>query len=97
MTAVPYTIVVCNHTRELSGEPSCGGSGGEALAAAIEAEIGRRGADVTLRRIACLGHCENGPALRLAPGGRFFHRVEEGDIAEIVDRAMEGPKSLLDD
>lgn len=35
----------------------------------------------------CLGFCEIGPNLRLAPSGEFFHGVSVADLSAIIKRA----------
>jgi NADH:ubiquinone oxidoreductase subunit E len=56
----------------------------EALADILEQSIRERNIDITLERIKCLGECGNGPSMRLAPGGKFFLKVNSDDIAGIL-------------
>ena len=32
----------------------------------------------------CLGRCEQGPAMRIAPGGPFFTEIDEAGLATII-------------
>ena len=83
-----YTgIAVCTNWR--FGQKSCGGSGGEEIAAALEEALAEAGLDIPVERIQCFGHCAKGPNVRLLPGGPFFHQVSEDDLQEIVDALRE--------
>jgi (2Fe-2S) ferredoxin len=69
-----------------SNKPCCGGDrGSERLAAAIEVGIADRRIDARVDRIHCLNRCLRGPAMRIAPGGRFFLDVSDETVAEILD------------
>lgn len=69
-----------------SNKPSCGGDrGSEALVHALEDGIRQRGLDAEVARVHCLNRCLRGPAMRIAPGGRFFLEVTERDVPEILD------------
>ena len=48
--------------------------------------IGERGLDIPVVRRECLGRCEEGPTMRIAPGGEFFTEIDEGDLPTICDR-----------
>jgi NADH:ubiquinone oxidoreductase subunit E len=65
-------IMVCINSRPASGQPSCARRGSEALAEHIEAQIQALDLDLTLQRTICFGHCQEGPTVRLAPGGPFL-------------------------
>lgn len=69
-----------------SNKPCCGGDrGAERLAVAVEAGLEERRINATVDRIHCLNRCLRGPAMRIAPGGRFFLEVDEATIPEILD------------
>ena len=78
-------LLVCVNRRLDSGSPSCVARGSEALADRLEAALAARGLELPLRRIHCFGECARGPNLRLAPGGRFFHRVGPDDVESVLD------------
>lgn len=84
------TIVVCINHRANPNQPSCGARGSKAIASAIETEINKHQCDVQVERIQCLGFCDRGPNIRIAPEGRFIHDVQLADvpnlIAEIVSK-----------
>jgi len=70
------TIILCTNFRPFSGQPSCAFRGSEELASFLEAEIECRGLDVQVERSVCLGHCVNGPNVRLL-GGPFIHHADK--------------------
>jgi (2Fe-2S) ferredoxin len=84
-SAEPLRILVCINKRLGPAKPSCDG---RALADAIEAEVRARGLAIPVERFVCFGACHEGPNVRLAPGGRFFHRVSAADVPAIVDAAL---------
>lgn len=83
-TGKPKTLIVCVNRRFEFGKPSCAVRGSEEIATALEKGITERNIDIDIERICCLGHCEQGPTLRLAPGGAFFHEVSLGDVPDIL-------------
>ena len=88
-------VTVCVNERPPTGivTVSCGPRGGFAIAAALEAELKRRGLAARFTTIKCLGLCEKGPNVRLTPSNSWFHGVHEADvpaIADIVARQMGG-------
>lgn len=69
-----------------TNKPCCGGDrGAERLARTLEAGIADRRIDARLERVHCLNRCLDGPAMRIAPGGRFFLGVREEALPEILD------------
>ncbi len=68
-------VIVCTRHRANPDQPSCAARGSLDLAAWLEREIAARGWDIRLERFDCLGRCEDGPNLRLAPGGPFHQAV----------------------
>lgn len=81
-------IIICVNYRANPVQPSCGARGSEAIALRIEKEIDERGLPIELERTYCLGHCEQGPNLRLAPNGEFFHRFNYQSIPRLLTAAM---------
>lgn len=73
-----------------TNKPCCGGDrGAERLARALEAGIEHRRIDAAVERVHCLNRCLQGPAMRIAPGGRFFLGVEEAEVPKILDALEE--------
>lgn len=85
--AARFGLTVCINERPPTGiiTVSCGPRGGFAIAAAIAAEIERRGLPVRFATIKCLGLCEKGPNVRLTPSNSWFHGVHESDVPALLD------------
>ena len=83
-TDAPWELLVCVNQRLNPRRPSCGARGAQALAEQFEAALAHRCAELVVTRIYCLGACEQGPNVRLAPGGRYWRAVGTDDIERIV-------------
>jgi (2Fe-2S) ferredoxin len=81
----PTIIMVCVNRRFRADEASCAKRGSEALADALEAGIHERRIAIKLERSVCMGHCQTGPTVRLAPGGHFYHGPKLGEAGAILD------------
>lgn len=68
---------------------SCGAGGGAGLVAALERETAAQGFACEVQTIKCLGLCEKGPNVRLAPGNNWFHGVSVDDAGTLVREAAE--------
>lgn len=79
-------ILVCINRRS-PNHPSCAARGSEAIALCIEQEVASRNLPVAVERIHCLGHCQQGPTLRLAPDGRFFYQLVLQDVPRLIAEA----------
>jgi len=82
------TVTVCVNRRESTGGlvmASCGARGGEALARAIETGLADRGLRAQFTTIRCLGLCEKGPNIRLAPSNSWFQQVGPDDVPAVLD------------
>jgi (2Fe-2S) ferredoxin len=82
----PVRLIVCVNHRLGSGQRSCAGSGSLELIERMEAMIAEQCLDVPIVRRECLGRCEQGPVMRIAPAGPFFTEIEAADLATICDR-----------
>ena len=81
--------MVCVNRRFRVDEASCGVRGSEKLADALERGISERRINIKLERSICMGHCQTGPTVRLAPGGRFFHGPALDEVEAILDEIQE--------
>jgi (2Fe-2S) ferredoxin len=81
----PVRLVVCVNQRLGIGQRSCGGSGNLVHIEKIRELIDAAGLDVTVVEQVCFGKCEQGPVMRIAPGGRFFTGVDESVLSHIID------------
>lgn len=78
-------LVVCINRRLNEEQPSCAARGSEALAEQLAAAIVERGLGATLQRVYCLGRCEDGPNVRIAPGGKMYRGVDAQDVDRLLD------------
>ena len=81
----PVRLIVCINERLGTGQRSCAGSGSLPLIERIEAMIRAEGLDVPVVRRECLGRCEQGPVMRIAPAGPFFCEIDETALDTILD------------
>jgi len=80
-------IAICVNNRLGADKPSCGASGGLALAEALEAGVRDRNIDTRVERLVCFGACYKGPNVRIVPGGQFHHNAGIDDAPTILDEA----------
>jgi (2Fe-2S) ferredoxin len=78
------TIIVCINHRANPNQPSCGARGGIELADLVEKEISRLGLNIRMERFKCLGFCDRGPNLKIAPDGRFIYGAKPEDIPILI-------------
>ncbi|MEM7016357.1 MAG: (2Fe-2S) ferredoxin domain-containing protein [Pseudomonadota bacterium] len=78
-------LIVCVNYRHDKTQPSCASRGSLQIAEALRQGIEERDLDVDLETFCCLGRCDKGPNLRIAPGGEFRHGVKLEDVPEILD------------
>ncbi len=76
-------LVVCVNQR-YGGQKSCAGSGSRELIKLLQQGLIEAGTDIPIVEQVCLGRCEQGVAMRIAPGGPFFSEVTAGDIDAIL-------------
>jgi len=80
----PVRLIVCINRRLGVGQASCAGSGSLDLISKIEAIIAAENLEVPVIRRECLGRCETGPVMRIAPGGPFFTEIDAARLIDIV-------------
>lgn len=80
------TVTVCINRRLSPDKPSCGARGGVEIAAALQAAVAERGLPVSVDTFYCLGCCEQGPNLKLSPGGEFLHDVHLEDLPQLLEK-----------
>ena len=79
------TVTVCINDRDERFAPCCGRHGGPEIVAALRAAVTARGLDIDVQTIACLGLCQKGPNLRVAPSGSLYHAMTTADVPAVVD------------
>ena len=71
------------------GLATCGiAAGGDRVYAALEAAIRRRGLDILLTKVGCIGYCREEPLVNIQIPGKplvILHRVTEDDAVAILD------------
>ncbi len=88
-TPPAWRLLVCVNRRLGDRSPSCAGRGSERLVALLVERLATRGLDLPVETILCFGACSRGPNVRLAPGGAFFHEVDEAALDALVDAVAE--------
>jgi len=81
----PRILMICVNRRFRMDEPSCAARGSGDMAEFLEAEIAARRINLVVERSVCMGHCQTGPTIRLAPGGRFYHGPKPDELPAILD------------
>lgn len=68
----------------------CVSSGAKKVEAALQAELAKRGLDKEVKVVetGCHGFCEMGPLVIIYPEGTFYVRVQEEDVAELVENHL---------
>ena len=82
-------LFVCTNARG-SGKPTCGGRGGEAIAAAVQQIAIERGADVLVTPCGCLGPCFDGPNAVVYPDGVWYGGLAPQDAPALADHLIDG-------
>lgn len=85
-------LVICDNQRLTINSPSCGVSN-KVFAEQLERLILELQLPITIEYRKCLGQCENGPNIRLAPSGKFFHNVGMDDLPMIINEIKQFIKS----
>jgi NADH:ubiquinone oxidoreductase subunit E len=78
-------IFVCTNHRANPSQPSCAARGSKQLLLQLCNTLKEQEINITLEEIQCLGHCTNGPNMRLSPNGQFFHAVKNDDLLSIAN------------
>ncbi len=81
-------LVVCVNERLGPDKKSCGGSGSRDLIKILQQRFKAHNLDVPIIEQVCLGRCEEGISMRIAPGGPFFTQVTELDLKNIQEQLL---------
>ncbi len=87
------SILICTNHRANPNQPSCGARGAANIKHKLSDAVSKLGLALEVKEIQCLGECDEGPNLRLIPGGPSFHHVDVNSIPKILKVA----KSFLKD
>jgi len=85
----PVRLIVCVNERLGTGQRSCVGSGSLDLISQLKAMIAAENLAVPIVRRECLGRCEEGPVMRIAPAGAFFTGIDEQSLQTILEELKE--------
>lgn len=98
-TAPVKRVLVCVNPIQGGRAQCCGRNGGEEIAAGLEEGVKARHLDVEVKRMICMGRCDRGPTVRLAPGQDFVLGKSPADVPELLDwlEAECGTKAADDD
>lgn len=77
-------LVACVNKRLGIGQRSCADSGNLDYIAEVETLIAQAGLDIVIVKRECLGKCDQGPVMRIAPGGRFYTEINQTTLPDIV-------------
>jgi hypothetical protein len=77
-------VIVCVNFRANPNQPSCAARGSRELALCLQAELVSHKINIVIEHSDCLGYCDKGPNLKLAPEGRFLHYGNKQDIPAIL-------------
>ena len=80
----PVRLICCINRRLGTGQRSCAGSGSLELIETLETMIAGAGLEVPVVRRECLGRCEEGPVIRIAPAGPFFTELDAAALPDLV-------------
>lgn len=80
----PLRLIVCINQRLGNLQRSCAGSGSLELISQLEAMIAAADLGIPVVRRECLGRCEQGPVMRIAPAGPFFTEIDEALLPQIL-------------
>ena len=93
----PRLLMICINRRFRADEASCAARGSQAMADALELGIQQRKIDIKIERSVCLGHCQIGPSIRLAPGGRFILGKTIAEVDVLLDELEQLCGHRIDD
>lgn len=82
-------LMVCVNERAPQDGASCAPRGGCGIHAALLAALEREPLPVEVAAVRCLGTCDRGPSLRLAPNNTWFYGAHVEDVAAIVEQLRE--------
>ena len=85
-------LIVCINRRPGADQRPCAGRGSPILIELIDAMIAEQDLAISVVRRECLGCCEQGPTMRIAPDGPFFTEIDDAVLAVIIDE----PKLFID-
>ena len=80
-------LLVCTNFRANPNNPSCAARNSKQVFDALKRQFSEKNIAVEVEESPCMGYCNIGPNLRLAPNGAFFHGVSASKLAHLVKAA----------
>jgi (2Fe-2S) ferredoxin len=77
-------LLVCTNFRANPSQPSCAARGSQQIMADLVLQFAQQNLKIKVEESPCLGYCNVGSNLRLAPNGAFFHAVNADKYGEII-------------
>ena len=81
-------LLVCTNFRANPNNPSCAARNSLEVLDAIQSELTKKNIALVIEKSPCMGYCNVGPNVRLAPNGEFFHEVSAKKLAKLVKAAI---------
>lgn len=85
--AMTKKILVCTNFRTNPNNPSCAARDSQLVLDALKEELTKKSIVIEIEESPCMGYCNVGPNLRLAPNGEFFHGVTVADLPKLIQAA----------
>jgi (2Fe-2S) ferredoxin len=85
--AITKKILVCTNFRANLNNPSCAARNSQLVLNALKEELINKHIVIEVEASPCMGYCNVGPNLRLAPNGEFFHGVTVTNLAKLIQAA----------
>lgn len=85
-----FHLFVCTNDRNLP-KSGCGNLNSHDLASWLKEEVKKRGLQgkVRVNKSGCLDQCTNGPVMVLYPKGKWFYKVTQDDLPDILREITE--------
>lgn len=80
-------ILVCTNFRANLNNPSCAARDSQLVLDALKEQLVNKHIVIEVEESPCMGYCNAGPNLRLAPNGEFFHGVTVANLAKLIQAA----------
>lgn len=80
-------ILVCTNFRANPNNPSCAARDSQLVLDTLKTELTKNNIVIEIEASPCMGYCDVGPNLRLAPNGEFFHGVSDINLDKLIQAA----------
>lgn len=80
-------LFVCTNFRANPNNPSCAARNSQSVLDALQTALTKNNIALVIEESPCMGYCNVGPNVRLAPNGEFFHEVSAKRLAKLIKAA----------